>query len=348
MAGWLADRLLPGQVFAGCCYLVCAPLLFWAWQQTEFAGLWVAMFLFALVHVPTMALTNAIAFYHMGDSRRFGHIRVWGTVGWIAMSWGLSGYLRWREDWAPEESHLGDGLLVAAMLALVMGIYCFSLPHTPPHRREKRSPYAFLQGFRLLRQRNFAVLMVISLAVAATSPFVYSFGLLFLIDETGADLPASSANLIMSIGQVAEVAVMLLLAASLKRWGLRRTIFLVLFAQAVRLGAFAVGEPLWLVVAAQSLHGIGFTFFTIGSIVAVETLSSREMRASAQGLLVFVNSGLGRLVGSLFSGWVYDVFALKDGGHEWRWIFLVPFGVTLAAALGFLGLYREQRSPGGG
>ena len=343
IGGWLADRFLPGQIFAGCCYLACAPLLYIAWLQAEFAGLWITMLLFALVHVPTMALTNAIALYHLGDSRRFGHIRVWGTIGWIAMNWGLSLYLRLWESWSPQESHLGDGLLVGTLLAVITGLYCFTLPHTPSHRG-KRNPYAFLEAFRLLKKWNFAVLMAVSFMAAGTSPFLYSFGFLFLIDqEGGGELAASNANLVLSVGQVAEMVVMLLLAASLHRWGLRRTIFIGLAAQGLRLGAFVLGKPLWLVVAAQGLHGIGFTFFSIGSIIAVEALSGKDLRASAQGLLVFVNGGLGRLLGSLFSGWVYDYFALSSGGHAWQRIFLVPFVVTLAGALGFLILFREQR-----
>ncbi|MGY8827121.1 MAG: MFS transporter [Candidatus Latescibacterota bacterium] len=132
IGGWLADRFLPGQVFAGICYLLCSPVLWLAWGQTEFLPLLAAMFVFSVLHMPTAAVTNAIAFTHLSDTRLFGRARVWGSIGWVGISWSLSAYLRLWEGWNPAQSHLGDGLLVAAVLALVMGLYCFFLPSTPP------------------------------------------------------------------------------------------------------------------------------------------------------------------------------------------------------------------------
>ena len=85
-----------------------------------------------------MGLTIAIAFRHIGDMRRYGRIRVWGSIGWVGISWLLSGYLRLWERAAPGQSQLGDGLLIAGGLAVLMGLYCFSLPHTPPEREKVR------------------------------------------------------------------------------------------------------------------------------------------------------------------------------------------------------------------
>ena len=342
IAGWIADRFFPGQIFAGVCYLICGPLLYFCWQQTEFAPLWRGMFLYNIIHVPTMALTNAITFRHIGDLRRFGHIRVWGSVGWLSISWSLSLYLRFWESWTPGESHLGDGLLIAGILSIVMGLYCFTLPHTPPSRGA-RNPYAFLEAFRLLRQRNFAALLGTSFVVALTSPFVFNFSFIFLVDaERGPGMAPSAANLALSLGQVMEVPLLLTLGLLLKRLGMRLTLFLGLMAQVLRVGGLALGEPLWLVVGAQLFNGFFITFFYIASAVAVEQLSPDDIRASAQGLLVFISWGIGSLLGQFLAGRGFDYFILPDGGHLWGAIFLVPMSATLLSALIFLLLFRKS------
>ena len=193
LAGWLADRFWPAQIFAGWSYLACAPLLWLAWFQTEFAPLWGIFLAFSLLHAPMMGLTNAIAFRHIGDMGRYGRIRVWGSIGWVGISWLLSGYLRLWERAAPGQSHLGDGLLIAGGLAVLMGLYCFSLPHTPPER-EKGKALAFVEAFGLLRQRDFAVLMGVAFAVSAMSPFSYNFSFIYFVDPVhGPGFAASSA-----------------------------------------------------------------------------------------------------------------------------------------------------------
>jgi hypothetical protein len=147
----------------------------------------------------------------------------------------------------------------------------------------------------------------------------------------------------MSLGQVGEVVLMLLLAPSLRRLGMRMTIFLGILAWPVRYAVFALGEPAWLIVAAQPLHGICYSFFFVGGMIAVERLSSRDIRASAQGLIVFATNGLGMLIGHFFSGRVHDYFALPQGGHNWPMIFMVPIAITVVAGGVFLFAFSERR-----
>ena len=90
--GALADRRFPAQILLGLSYLVCVPVLWLAWRQTAFLGLLALMAVYALAYQPTRGLANAIAFRHLADRARFGHVRVWGTFGWIAVAWGLSGW----------------------------------------------------------------------------------------------------------------------------------------------------------------------------------------------------------------------------------------------------------------
>lgn len=343
IAGWVADRFVSNQKFTALCHFLGAPLLYLAWQQTAFLPLWISIFFYAMLYMPTIALTNAIAFHHSNDSRTFGNVRAWGTVGWIAIAWVLSFYLGYREHVDPGGVYLGDCLLFAAGLSVLLGAYCLTLPDTPPSP-SKDHPYAFLDAFRLTHNRNFGVLLVVSFVVAIELPFYYNLTFLFLTEpEHGVGLSASTANLAMSLGQVGEVAMMLLLAPSLRRLGTRITIFLGILAWPVRYAVFAIGQPAWLVIAAQSLHGICYSFFFVGGMIVVERLSRKDIRASAQGLIVFATNGVGMLLGHFFSGQVHDYFALSSDGHDWTMIFLIPIAITLVAALGFLRLFDENR-----
>lgn len=343
IAGWIADRLMSAQIFTALSHFLSGLLLLIARQQTTFLPMWTAILLHAVLYMPTIALTNAISFHHMRDSKKFGNIRVWGTLGWIAINWIISLYLRFWENRAPGESHVGDCLFFAAGASFLMGLYCFSLPNTPP-AKEARNPYAFLEALSLMSNRNFVVLLIISFIVAIELPFYYNLTFLFLTEpQHGVSLSESTANFAMSLGQVAEVLIMLLLFPSLRFLGMRWTIFLGILAWPVRYTIFAIGQPVWLVMAAQTLHGICYSFFFVGGMIAVERLSPKDIRASAQGLLVFATNGLGMLVGHFVSGRVHSFFALADGGHSWPKIFLVPIAVTVIASIAFIGLFNEKK-----
>ena len=342
IAGWVADRVMPNQTFTALCHFAGAPILYLAWQQTEFMPMWLAIFAYAMLYMPTIALTNAIAFHHSTDSRAFGNVRMWGTIGWIAIAWVMSYCLEVRAEQDPSGHYLGDCLIATTLLSIVMGIYCLTLPSTPPSRDDKH-PYAFLEAFKLTQDRNFAVLLVVSFVVAIELPFYYNLTFLFLTEpETGVGLSASSANVAMSLGQIGEVALMLLLAPSIRRLGMRTTITLGILAWPVRYAIFAIGQPAWLVIAAQTLHGICFSLFFVGGMIAVERLSRRDIRASAQGLIVFATNGVGMLVGHFFSGRVHEYFALPSGGHDWSMIFLVPIAITIFAAIWFVARFSES------
>jgi nucleoside transporter len=361
VAGWIADRFLPNQIFTGAVHLAGAALLLAAWYQQQFWPLWTVILCYAVLYMPTIALTNAIAFHHMRDSKKFGYIRVFGTLGWIVINWLLSFYLMLWEgfsfqvslrgiplsvSWAgfgPGVSHISDCLIAAAILSAVMGLYCFSLPNTPPSKQAK-NPYAFLEALKLAANRNFGVLLAISFVVAIELPFYYNLTFLFLTESgTGVGLKESQANLAMSLGQIGEVVLMLLLAPALKYLGMRATIFLGILAWPVRYAIFAIGQPVWLVVAAQCLHGICYSFFFVGGMIAVERLAHKDIRASAQGLIVFATNGVGMLIGSLLAGQIANYFLLPAGGHAWAKIFLVPIAITIIAGIAFLALFRERR-----
>ena len=348
IAGNIADRFMPSQIFTAISHLLGAVLLVVAWKMTTFWPLWTVMLIYAMTYMPTIALTNGIAFKHMGDSEKFGNIRVWGTLGWIFIQILVSGYLIKMQQ-TTAVSHAGDCLLVAAVVAAVMGIYSFTLPNTPP-TREASNPYAFLEAIQLTKNRNFAILLAVSFVVAIELPWYYNLTPIFFTQasgpdqaaerwmakaneaaaEQGLDAPAEvpmvggdaaaqagglglgegQTQAATTIGQIAEISFMLLLFPMLRFCGMKWTIFFGILAWPLRYIAFAIGEPTALVLGSQALHGAAYTFFFAAGMVAAERLAPKDIRASSQALMVFATNGLGMLVGHFLSGWIHERHAV--------------------------------------
>ncbi len=336
VGGQLVDRFMPTQVFLALAHLVGAVLLYMTAVQTHFGAMWVWMFLYCLCYAPTLALTNSICFHNLRDAERdFGRIRLWGTIGWI-----IAGLLVWgiRRTWHTDQwVDRSDLLLTAAVLSAIMGLFCFALPHTPP-RKQSRNPFAFLEALALLKDRNFLVFILISFVVTTELQFYYIPTAPFLIAR-GAAREAVTA--IMTVAQVAEIVVLLwLLHRSLKRFGVRKTMVIGVLAWPLRYLLFTI-PVLPVIVVSLTLHGFGYAFFFVASQIYVNMKAKDDMRASAQALLTFFTLGLGNFLGTQFTGWCWDYFKHGDVTN-WTGFFLVPTGITVACALAFLLLFRDD------
>src|SRR5690606_37442121 len=135
----------------------------------------------------------------------------------------------------------------------------------------------------------------------------------------------------LSIGQMAQIVCILDLPLLLYRWGPKRVFVIGVIAWAVRyLGlefGGPAGLPLVFVYTAILVHGFCYVFVYINAFIYVDHAATPETQSAAQGLLALVTSGLGHLVGSLFSGAMQSVFLTPAGvevpPYDWRSFFLV-------------------------
>jgi nucleoside transporter len=343
IAGQVADRYLASEKVIAFLQLGGGVLLLFAARITEFDTLAVVMLFYCLLYAPTLALTNSVAMINMKDSEKeFGVIRVWGTLGWIAAGWMLTGW-RWFGETDALSAMQGDMLFLAGVLSLVMGLQAFLLPHTPP-QKEGVSPWAFLESLKMLKVKDFAVFVGITFVVATELEFYYILTAPFLESEA---IGISSRNIpaVMTIAQFAEIFVMaFFLSWSLKRYGMRRTLAIGVVAWPIRYIIFAIGAPAWLVIASLALHGFCYVFFFVAAFIYVDKVAPPDIRASAQSLIAIIALGFGRFLGSLFAGWIRDVFT-TDAGTNWRYVFLVPCALTIFCAVAFLLFFREESEP---
>ncbi len=343
IAGQVADRYFSSEKVIAFLQLGGAVLLLLAARITDFDTLAVVMLFYCLLYAPTLALTNSVAMINMEDSEKeFGAIRVWGTLGWIAAGWMLTGW-RWFGETDALSVVQGDMLFLAGVLSLVMGLQAFLLPHTPP-QKEGVSPWAFLESLKMLKVKDFAVFVGITFVVATELEFYYILTAPFLESDA---IGISSKNIpaVMTIAQFAEIFVMaFFLSWSLKRYGMRRTLAIGVVAWPIRYIIFAIGAPAWLVIASLALHGFCYVFFFVAAFIYVDKVAPPDIRASAQSLIAIIALGFGRFLGSLFAGWIRDVFT-TDAGTNWTYVFLVPCALTIFCAVAFLMFFREESEP---
>ena len=342
VAGQIADRYFPTDRLLAVLHLLGAVPLYVMATATSYDGVWMWMCGWAMLFGPTLALTNSICFHHMpaaeGD---FGLVRVWGTIGWIVVGLLLGIGLR---EWLPMLlGPLGgfDGMWLACGLSVLMGLWCFMLPHTPPAAKGE-SPFAFLGALKMLKDPQFAIFLGIAFVVATelmfyfilTGPFLYKVG-----------IGAGSAPAWMAIAQGAEIVTLIFLPKMLKNWGIRGTMMVGILAWPLRYAVFAVGGPLWLVLASLSLHGLCYVCFFTASYIYVDEIAPVDVRASAQGLIAYVLLGAGLVVGSWFAGFVSDMFRVGTE-VDYSKVFLVPLVLTVLCAGLFVGFFRVKPARG--
>lgn len=342
VGGQLADRYFPSQKVIAALQLAGGIVLILIANVTAFAPMMWLMLVYCLIYAPTLALTNSIAFVNLRSSEKeFGSIRVWGTIGWIAAGWALTGWRALAPSGGAGLGMRGDMLILAGAFSILMGLQSFTLPHTPPNKAAAK-PWAFLEALKMLKDRNFLIFSIISFVVATELQFYYVLTSPFL---TSPQVGVSRTYLgaIMTIAQFAEIFVMaFMLSWALKKYGMRRTMTLGILAWPIRYIIFVIGQPSWLIVASLALHGFCYVFFFTAAYIYVDSVAPKDIRHSAQGLIAVIILGFGNFVGSLFSGWVQQLFTTAEG-PDWRSTFMVPAALTLVCLAAFLVFFKERK-----
>lgn len=345
--GMVADRFFAAQRVLGLLHLLGAVLMYFAAKMTAPMPFFWVLLAYALCYMPTLALTNAIAFRQMDDTeRQFPAIRVFGTLGWIVAGLAITAV----GSLAGKNIELtSTPLLMAAGCSVLMGFYSFLLPNTPPAGAGKKVTIGDVLGLdalKLMKDLSFTVFVLSSLLICIPLAFYYNFTNMFL-NESGMEAVAAK----MTLGQASEVGFMLVMPFFFRRLGVKMMLLVGMLAWVARYVLFAYGNTdslVFMFYLGILLHGICYDFFFVTGQIYVDKVAPESIRASAQGFIALVTYGVGMAIGSMFvSGYVVDHFAVTDEAaetvvHNWTSIWLVPAGMALAVATLFVLLFRNK------
>lgn len=334
--GIIADRFFSAEKVMAFSHLVGAALLWYVSTLTSPGPFFWTLLAYTMLYMPTLALTNAISFYQMDNPEKdFPPIRVLGTIGWIVAGL-VIGNLQL------EDSHVQ--FQIGAGVSLLLGIFSFFLPHTPPKSKGKKPSMRDILGLdalALLKDRNFAIFIFCSLLISIPLAFYYSFANPFL-NEMGMTNAASK----MTLGQFAEIIFMILMPFFFVRLGVKKMLLIGMLAWLIRYVLFSFGnneELVFMYYIGIILHGICYDFFFVTGQIYVDDTAPKKIQASAQGFITLITYGFGMLIGSWSAGWFVNMYTLSDGSHLWKSIWLIPAGMALVGSVLFWISFRDVK-----
>ena len=332
--GMIADRFFSAQRIMGVLHLIGAVLLFLATKvDNSSAFYWIILF-YSLLYMPTIALSNSIAFHQMSDpGKQFPWIRVFGTVGWIVAGLMIAALSIEKTQFT---------FHMAAIASVALGLVSFILPNTPPKGKPTSTSIGSTLGadaFVLFKDRPYLIFFIAAILVCIPLSFYYGFANLFL-NESGMENAAGK----MILGQVSEAMFILAIPFLFNSIGVKKMLLLGMTAWILRYVCFAYGNVeanLWMLYAGIILHGICYDFFFVTGYMYTEKKAGEKIKNAAQGLFTFATYGVGMFIGTWFSGFATDHYTL-EGVHQWKEIWFVPAYIAVGVLLYFIFFFNEK------
>ena len=276
-----ADRNFAAERFMAVSHLLGGVALIGCAFATTFWPFFACYLVFSLVYVPTLSVSNAIAFASLRDpAKDYGTIRMGGTVGWMLVSWPFIFLLGAQA--AAEQVRLI--FIVAAVVSFALAAYSLTLPHTPPKKDAAGSdPLAWREAIKLLAVPFVAVLFLVTFIDSVIHNGYFVMADAFLTDRVG--IAGNLSMVVLSLGQLAEIGTMFVLGPVLVRLGWKTTMIIGVLGHAARFAVFAFfADSVPTIIAVQLLHGVCYAFFFATVYIFVDAVFPKDVRSSAQGL----------------------------------------------------------------
>ena len=347
--GVIADRWVQAQRLLGISHIIAALLMIFASYQTDYATLYPAVLLSVMFYMPTIALSNTVAYNALSKAnldtvKAFPPIRVWGTVGFICAMW-IVDLTGWKDS--------SFQLNFSAILGIALGLYCLTLPSCEINRGVKAKSWIDtlgLRAFSLFKEKKMAIFflfsMMLGMSLQITNAFadgyIKGFGDVATYGEQYLNtFGVKHSTILISLSQISETLCILLIPFCLKKFGIKNVMLISMFAWVLRFGLLGAGDPgtgVWMFVLSMIVYGVAFDFFNISGSLYVDKETAPEIRASAQGVFMIMTNGFGAFIGSYVAGWVVDKWA-------WPMSWYIFAGYALVVALLFALIFRYKHNP---
>ena len=356
LTGIIADRWVGAERLLSICHLLtgaCLIAVGFLPVGTPFATTWLVIFGVNLFFMPTLSLSNTVAYHALGTVQAdivkdFPPIRVWGTIGFIVAMW-LVNLFKWMDS--PMQFNLG------ALAAIVLAIYAWTLPAVPHGVKKvqegRRSLLSILglDALVLFKNRQMAVFFTFCILLGAALQVTNAYGNMYLdhfkgVTEYADSFAVKYPNILLSLSQISETLFILAIPFFLKRFGIKGVMTMSFAAWFLRFGLFGIGDPgmpgIIALILSMVVYGMAFDFFNISGSMFVDQSVSPSMRASAQGLFLLMTNGLGVVIGSLGAGWVVEHYT-TSGVTAWTTVWYIFAGYALVTGLLFWLLFHPKQ-----
>ena len=349
LTGIIADRWMNAERLYGILHILYGLILFAVPGVNDPNTLYYVIFAAMICYMPTISLSNSISYRILKDAnydviKSFPPIRVWGTIGFIVAMWvtNITG-----------SKANANQFIIAAIGAIGLGIYSFTLPACKPQRSmNAQASWVDQMGFgafRLLGNYRMALFFTFSMFLGAALQLTNMYGDPFLDDfkrfpEYADSMIVKYSTIIMSISQISETLFILTIPFFLKRFGIKQVMLISMLAWVLRFGLLAYGNPadgLWMIVLSCIVYGMAFDFFNISGSLFVETSTDASIRSSAQGVFMMMTNGVGAFLGSKISGYLIDAYFTESGDKEWTGIWLSFAAYALIVAILFAIMFKS-------
>lgn len=362
--GIIADRWMQAQKLLSLSHLVAGLFMlaacaygYTAGSEVQFAPLFTLYACSVAFFMPTIALTNSVAYNALDQAgldtvKAFPPIRVWGTVGFIISMWivDLGGM---------QSTSLQFGW--SGVLSIAMAAYALTMPKCPTSKGENKGIVEALglRAFALFKDYRMAVFFIFSMLLGVclqitngfANPFISSFA---GIQEFADTFGVQHANILISLSQISETLCILLIPFCLSRFGIKRVMLMAMLAWVFRFGFFAIGDPgqgVWLFLLSMIVYGVAFDFFNISGSLFVDKETDLCIRNSAQGLFMMMTNGFGATVGTLsaqqvINHYVYNLGEAADPMAVWAgwttcWYIFAGYALVVAILFSILFRYKH-------
>ncbi|MDQ2718366.1 MAG: nucleoside permease [Bacteroidota bacterium] len=343
--GLIADRFFNAEKILAILHIIGAVLMYQLYQATEISIFYPYVLGYMILFMPTLALVNSISFNQMNDpEKEFSSIRVWGTIGWIVAGLLISFVFLWDSETNVKAGLMKNTFLLAAIASLVLGLFSFTLPKTPPKvargTKVKVSDILGLDALKLLKDKNFALFFIASILICIPLAFYYQNANPFL-SNIGVSNPTGK----MTIGQISEVFFLLMLPIFFKKFGFKKTILAGMLAWAIRYALFAygnAGDLSFMLIIGIALHGICYDFFFVSGQIYTNAKAGIKYKSAAQGLITLATYGVGMLIGFKIAGLITDAYKISETSFDYKMIWIIPSGIAFVVFLLFAIFFNDK------